>query len=741
MSKEHGPPSPDTAHDKDDHDIDHLEGVPDFLQLAAIEALRAEQADRERSFVDAARKNKTSLDDARAAARAEFGTIIDDYLLGAHVTTDSDEYKAYAPLLRDYSIDRKPVDRWDKGYIDDDGNIQNPLREVVATEIRDKFPVPAPDAKDTDPKPDDKSGDPKPDDKGEDKDKDDTTKPDEGKEDDKDKKEKTDEEKAAEARQERIKELETEIKELQGKKATAYAKRMSISPFTLVIPSQWKKRDALDAAYVEAEEAYLTKLEEYQRMLLEDELAASKGESYVSANQQSADALNARFSAILEQDDALKKAALLEEGGLKAKLLEKYEKLPPKQKLALLVGTGALFLASGIGVAAFGVAGGVLAIAGGVGLAGAKGTKSYLLGQSRIYADKDPNSLKFEVKDPEKSTPEEQLQQALDRLRSQSRKEIKDADKKKKIAIGLGAAAVVGGSGAGHLAHLLAGGEGWFGLVGDAVDKGSEVKAAAPPVDAEHTWNVPQVEVKPPQMEFAPGAANLPPGGGGLAETKDVLGNVPQAQVQEVWNQVVPKLQTLDNGFGRPLVYQMDNGGFGIRMTADGQMPREAMEAIANKYQELYGQMPPGVKMTEAVTTITESHPIPAGIDQPVVTPAEVSQMANVIKMDTISYADIVKPENAAVFDKFVHVQQGLEGTDYAKALGMPPAVWLDHLQPFLLDQLNLNNGQGAAGYVDTFYKGPDNTIHFTGKEIPASVLRDMFNEIPVEIRKTLTPA
>jgi hypothetical protein len=246
---------------------------------------------------------------------------------------------------------------------------------------------------------------------------------------------------------------------------------------------------------------------------------------------------------------------------------------------------------------------------------------------------------------------------------------------------------------------------------------------------------VPQVEVKPPVMEFSPDAANLPNGGGGLAETKDVIGNVPQSQVTEVWNQVVPQLQTMDNGFGRPLVYQMENGGFGLRMTADHQMPRAAMEAIANKYNELYGQMPPGVHMSEAATTITESHPIPVDINQPVVTPAEVNQMSGVIKMDTIPYSEIVKPENAALFEKLSYVQQGLDGDNYARALGLPPKVWLESLEPFISDQVN----KGTTGFIDTFYLATDGTgVHFTGRPIAPSVLRDMLNQIPVGVRSSL---
>jgi hypothetical protein len=720
---------PGSSHDSDsDKDSLHIEGLPPAIQLEAIDELRKAQAEKEKQFLDAARKNKEAREKAREAARNEFGTLIDEHLLGAGIGVGDDKYKEYSALLRGYSVDLIPPEKWDKGYVDDDGTVQAPMRQWAHDELKTKYETTAPDPKDTDPA--DKDPDPVPDDKGDDKGKDDEPEPTDTKEgDDKDKKEKkekTDEEKAAEARQEKIKELEAEITELQKAKATAFAERLSVSPLKLLIPG---KRKELDGAYKEAEEAYLVKLEEYQRMLIADELAASRGESFVPDNQQIASTLNARFSEILAQDDALKREALLNEGGLKAKLLEKYESMSPKQKVALMVGMGAFFLAGGL-VITLGVVGGAVAVGGGIALAGAKGTKSYLVGQSRIYAEKDPARLKFEVKDPAKTTPEEALQQGLDRLRSESRKDIKDADKRKKIAIGLGALAIGGGSG---LGHLLAGGDGWFGQAGDALSN-SEVHAAAPP-DIDHAWSVPQVEVKPPVMEFSPDAANLPNGGGGLAETKDVLGNVPQSQVTEVWNQVVPQLQTMDNGFGRPLVYQMENGGFGLRMTADHQMPRAAMEAIANKYNELYGQMPPGVHMSEAATTITESHPIPVDINQPVVTPAEVNQMSGVIKMDTIPYSEIVKPENAALFEKLSYVQQGLDGDNYARALGLPPKVWLESLEPFISDQVN----KGTTGFIDTFYLATDGTgVHFTGRPIAPSVLRDMLNQIPVGVRSSL---
>lgn len=693
--------SPERSPDASSTTLTPEKGVsPDIkaLDVKAFEDMREKQKQLvisalsdidpyDREAKKTAKENVYATFDARAKA----------YLISEGVVMAEDDPKMDRALayVRQFSIDKMSDDKWLYDEVDDHGVGVPSGRNTVHRDFQelkraaDTLPLAV---EDDEPKPDE------------------------------DPAEKARKEEAkAEERLEKIKKLEEELKGVQGAKHIAFAARMAVGFF------RRGKRKELDAAYEEASKNYLEKLEELELLKMEkqdEELA----ESLVPHSEVINEDLQKRFDTLLKSDDDAQREAMLKAGGWKARQLERYANMSKKKKIALMLGAGAFLATVGAGLAIIGGAIGTgLAITGGAALGGTKGSKAYFTTLSRIYKKKDEAKLGFKLED-KSIDHKDALKLALARLKGESDEDIKDADKKKRnaVLIGMGAAAL--GSGVGT---ALAHGADWVsdrpipgwggGMVGDAIAGSEHVPAPGAP-DLDHTWTVkPEVdnllELNPEDYYLRDGA--------GLYEEFGKIPGIDKSHYHELWQKVGPELQQFDNGAGRPLVYEMhgEPGNWGIRMTADHQMPHEAMQLIKDRYDEMFGS---GVGSDHVADALTDTTPD--------LTASDVQSLQNVIHMDTIAASDL--PANVHLLDTLSFTAPNMPGTQFAINIGLPSRVWLDNLQPYIADQISNHN----PNYINSFYLNGNNSVTYTGNgKLPPATIADMLTHIPKPVRESLT--
>lgn len=694
------PSTPETA--KEDHELFGVENF-DEIREEQRKILEAE-LDKVDDPYDTAAKEA-----AKAAAYAKFEAHAKKYLIDHASVTDDDDpelVRKRVGYVRHFSIDNVSEDDWLYDKVEDDGTLRPSGRKLVVEDYK---------ARDGETK-----AEPVPIDEPE------TLKPDEA---EKDEKEKTDEEKKdlVKERLEKIEALERELKNSQKAKHLAFAARMAVGFFAR------QDRKQLQGEYDKAEKVYLEKLEALELLRLEQMDSELRGESYVPTSMEYKKELEKRTSDRKKEDYEGQRAAMLEQGGLKAKLLEKYANMSTKKKIALGVLAGGLLAAGGFGAALLGgVAGGVFAVVGGGAVAGGKGARTYATLYSRIYADKDPKRLEFNLEDDDSIDSHEALKRALNDLHEESTKEIESADKMKKRAVlfGLGAAALGSGAalGASHAFDWVSDRpSGIFGgVIGDQF-AGPEV-APEPPLDADHTWALDSAQPTPEVMHFNPEAYTINPGDGGYDMFNHIDG-ISQDHWPQLWQSVGPDLQNVPMSNGVPFSYQMPNGEWGIHMTPDGKVPQAALDMIADKHQELFGTNPalPSGGVTEA---ISQNHPIPTTIDHPVINSQDVASFKDILSQPTIDPSKIsAHPE---LFDKLSYVAPNLELHRYAtEALGIPERVWTESVQPFVSSQLEARN----PDFMSAFYESPQG-LRFTGNgKLSPDVLASLFQSVPGNVR------
>ncbi len=140
---------------------------------------------------------------------------------------------------------------------------------------------------------------------------------------------------------------------------------------------------------------------------------------------------------------------LIETGGKRAQLLEKYSSFSTKKKIGYGLGLGVF--GAGLGFAAGAAGAGAAAVIAGMRIYGV--SRSYFLGKANIYKEPSDNALQFRY---DSSRSETAATQAVEYARQHDVLVIEEAEKTKKRAaiIGLGAGALSGAAGAlGAWAH------------------------------------------------------------------------------------------------------------------------------------------------------------------------------------------------------------------------------------------------------------------------------------------------
>lgn len=223
------------------------------------------------------------------------------------------------------------------------------------------------------------------------------------------------------------KERQENLEALAAAKREAYVDRVNAPVYSR------KKREAAQQEFDAAEAAYIAALkEDIERDLqnLPDGATDEERKKYIE------DAVNRR----LNDENAKQHALLIERGGKKAEMLEKYDKMSWKKKL----GTVALIGVVGAGAGfAFGLLGAGAATVGG-GMIGYRTAKSYYLGTARVYRKPGEADFVYDSDGDSVATDQAVLYSST---QNHERIEHVDATKKRALKWGLGAAALGGAMG------------------------------------------------------------------------------------------------------------------------------------------------------------------------------------------------------------------------------------------------------------------------------------------------------
>lgn len=540
-------------------------------------------------------------------------------------------------------------------------------------------------------------------------------------------------EKAAE-RDKKIETLEKELGPLQHAKHAAFAARMAVGLF------KRKKKAELDEAYQSASAKYHSTLKALELLKLEKQGEDLKEHGFLGSHEEEINGdLQKRFDTLLKGDNDAQHEELVKSGGWKAKLYERFANMSKGRKLALMAIGGVALAGTGFGLAV--VAGGigtVGAVAAGTGMGVAKSTKAYAVAKSRMYAKKDEGALDFKLEDTSVD-PKQALEQALSFLRGEDEKDIKDADKQKKIAFAMGLGTAALGSGVGmwvsHGADWVSNRpSGWTGgKVGDMFAGPENVPTPSPEKAADlPKWSIDAMEAPKPALspDMVPTDFNLRPGAGFYEEFGKIPG-IDKQHYHDLWQAVGPKLAEMPNGYDQPLAYEMhgEPGNWGIRMTADGKMPKEAMDTIVNTYQEMFGGgVPAGTGGLENAADVASTP------DAVTLTQADAAELQNVVKMDVINPDDVIA-QHPALVDKLSHAAANVPAEQFAHHMALPDEVWLKNLQPYIVEQMRGGNDL----YTNAFYQGPDNVVRFVNATIPKEAVADLLAQIPREVRESVT--
>jgi hypothetical protein len=263
--------------------------------------------------------------------------------------------------------------------------------------------------------------------------------------------------------------------------------------------------------------------------------------------------------------------------GKMASFLDKYANMPKGKRIAITIGAAGVVGAVGL------VAGGALGVAGAVGLAGAKVGKAYLQQRSKLYEEKRDESMPgpdraVSVANGKVSTNMTAAERVFaGRKYDQAKREkaIKDADRNKKLAVGVAAVSAV----------LL--GAGVAGKIAEHADDIQKFwsKPLMPNIptevgNADGDWVTQRPEVQPTGASLesiTSTAAETINFGEGWLQTFAEAGITDPAQQYALLNNQALMQELANKG----LAYQDANiGGWGITMTPDQKMPADALSLI-----------------------------------------------------------------------------------------------------------------------------------------------------------------
>lgn len=718
------PNTPDTDRKKSPY---YIEGAPEALQIDAIEKLREAQAIHERAMEDQEAWNDfDARDRRREEAHQDFDRIIKEYLIAHGINEDDEKFKEYKVLLREYSFDRISYNEWNNDIVDADGTVHPSPRLEMVDVLREKYG----NTPDTTPPPPDN---PTPPDN-------DPTKVDDPDK-DKDKKSKTREEveKIITEKYPNINALRTGVAHLRSELAEVSAKRQGRISFF--------EGEKLREEYETKKRRYDEKLNELIKLELEAEREIGLERTPEEERIDNAFKLINSFKELQQESvDILKDTKVgkivtwLTKGGTVKRILK----------------------GAAVGVAAGAVGTAVTAFTGGGALAGVLAALPVLSARfARGFAtfDNRKGGRGMQVIDPGDRTssfnlttieeagagdksPEEAIalihQHLMDLLEQDTKKE--QGKRLKSTVYAMGSMAV----GAALTEGIASGVDAYGDRIGDLYDKvmgNNPVNAAGHPPGP--PAGVPDIAPPAPETLYSPDALAINPGEGWYQTFEDM--GIPQKDWPTLLEQAGPKLHDIQVD-GHPVAYQMPDGQWGIRMTPDGMMPKEALDVITQTHDHITGvadvaSAPSAPAHIEAPGTGAPSGaptaeltsggaPSPDSVEA-LTAPVDHASMENIIKMDVIHPSDVA---GNTQLEHLTHVATWYSPDTLGQRLGVPAVEW-DRLQDYIAAQVTRENN---VLYRDVFTVNPDGYLQFTTNHIPNATMADMLNHVPQTVRDNM---
>lgn len=689
-------PSPDSSREKAPY---HLEGVPEALQIEAIERLREAQALHEHTLVSKEPWNDLAAQaERRKEARDDFKDMINAHLVANGVDTGDDKYAEYADFLRERSIDNVTREEWENGSPDVDEDKRVPYRLETLNKVREEY-----------------STEPTPEDPEEPED------PPEPLE--------TPEEKERKLREAlngvkdlpEIKALTGEVDALRDKLAGLSAKRQK--RFMTFRKSRTGKE------YAEVQEEYQQKLNELIKAELAAEKAAGLDRTEEDERLDVAQKLMGDFNALRDRSVEILK------GTKRQKIMDWMTSGGAFKRIgkALIVG-----LPIGVAGAAvtFFTGGAALAVglATGVGLAGKlgisyakidniKGRGLQSLDQAEINDRNSRVNLEaIHHAGAHGKSGEESADLINQHLMDKFEADTKKQQRKRLGSVALSAAFLAAGSAAAEGVHLFAGAMGTGGGANHIAQKPS-----AP-------GDVPPASVAPPEPVehlYSPEVTTLHAGQGGYQLLENM--NIPKEDWHNLWQEVGPQLQNVKiDSAGHGFAYQMHGhpGEFGLRMTPDGKVPKEVLDIISHAHDHMHGGTHLNAEGAADVAPVSGSGSMPDF--NTLSAPINHDSVANVIKMGYIDSATIA---NNPQLELLTNVSPRLGVDTFAHRVGIPNSEWFNHLKPYIVQQLD----NGNTMYEKAFKVTSDNVLRFNGTKLPESTVADLLNKIPGNVRETMS--
>ena len=388
-------------------------------------------------------------------------------------------------------------------------------------------------------------------------------------------------------RQEEIREQSRAMRESEKLACGAFAARMRCAVW------RPKRRKELDKILEEAHEEYRLSTVAYDEGVVRRAREDGVSEDDITAN------MVARLQARHKRHATNQQEALVG-STLYGRMMNRLGNMDTKKKIAVGVGTAAVIGAAGavlLPLAGASVAAG----AGTAGLGAVRGARTYFMQRSRLYTE---GSSQWQSDNA--MTLDEVRQSAYEHQTTALHDRIKEGEKVKKIALGATAvsAALIGG---GILTHTSDIGDhvgGWFkGMIPDTPPAPS-TDAIVPVPSSPSVGSVAPTPTAPlAPLPVYPGTSGAAPNVFDMTHLTDAL----RIDPGEGWYQTFAESGVKDQFIQQRLLQDPDLmnglvrqgyayrdaslGGYGIRMTPDGRMPHEVVQAIRGVAVKKYGAL------------------------------------------------------------------------------------------------------------------------------------------------------
>jgi hypothetical protein len=312
----------------------------------------------------------------------------------------------------------------------------------------------------------------------------------------------------------------------------------------------------------------------------------------------------------------------------------------------------------------------------------------------------------------------------MERFETDTQKEQNKRRKSTAIALG---AVVLGSLGAEGVRWLA---ESIFSPSGNTVNALMDKGTPSTDVQAPAGNGIPEIQGNggqtPPKVEvFSHDAQVLHKSEGLFSEFKQM--GYPKEQWSDLLKEVGPQLQDVKVN-GKSLTYMMPNGQWGIRMTPDGMMPKEALNIISNTHDKMFTVNPNPTDVMDAAPSHPSGPNVEAnggGSTQGAESLVNQTNMGakDIIKMHVIQPSEV---QNTPQLDQLTHVKMNESIDKLNQTFRLPTTEWRkveDYVASRVADPFD-------RLYRGVFEIGLNGDLRFTKETIPDNTMADLLNHV-----------